>query len=188
MMRRFTFLVLFAICGQSLAGNPPDSATTVRATVLRDAPARTSTVVRELAAGVKLDVFDRERLWVKAAPSGAGEAAAGWLRFTEVRYITTAAPVATKSATATDAGGFAGFSRSVSGFLRGFGSRTANSPQATSTIGIRGLTVADLAAAHPDQNALALVDRYTISPADAEQFAGVGGLTARAVEHTGGHP
>ncbi|MGR9090423.1 MAG: hypothetical protein ACU85U_07575 [Gammaproteobacteria bacterium] len=186
MMRRLTLLLLCAICGQPSAGNPPDSATTVRATVLRDAPARASTVVRELAADVELDVFARERLWVKAAPSGAGEAEAGWLRFTEVRYSTTAAPAATQPVPAADAGGFAGFSRSVSGFLRGFGGRTANSPQATSTIGIRGLTVADLEAAHPDQNALALVDRYAISKADAEQFAGVGGLTARDVDNTGG--
>ena len=32
----------------------------------------------------------------------------------------------------------------------------------------------------------ALVDRYAISKADAEQFAGVGGLTARDVDNTGG--
>ncbi len=186
MMRRYTLLLLCAVCAQPLAGSTPDSATTVRATVLRDAPARTSSVVRELAAGVELDVFARERLWVKAAPGGAGEAEAGWLRFTEVRYHAPAAPVAAKSDATTDTGGFAGFSRSVSGFLRGFGSRSANSPQATSTIGIRGLTVAELAAANPDPNALALVDRYVISKADAEQFAGVGGLTARSVEDSGG--
>lgn len=187
MMRRLTLLLLCAICAQPVAGSPPDNATTVRATVLRDAPARASGVIRELGADVELDVFARERLWIKAAPSGAGEAAAGWLRFTEVRYRAPAAPVAAKSSTTTDSGGFAGFSRSVSGFLRGFGGRTANSQQTTSTIGIRGLTVADLAAAHPDQNALALVDRYSISKADAEQFAGVGGLSARVV-HAGGQP
>lgn len=188
MMRRYTLFLLCTLCGQLFADGPPDSATTVRATELRDAPARTSKVVSELAAGVELDVFARERLWVKAAPSGAGEAHAGWLRFTEVRYHTTAAPAAASSGATSDAGGFAGFSRSVSGFLRGFGSRQSNAPQATSTIGIRGLTVADLAAANPDPNALAVVDRYAISTADAEQFAGVGGLTARRVEIAGGQP
>lgn len=187
MMRRVTLLLLCALCAQPFADGPPDSATTVRATVLRDAPARTSTTLRELDAGVSLDVFARERLWVKAAPSGAGEAEAGWLRFTEVRYHAPAAPAAGTSP-ATESGGFAGFSRSVSGFLRGFGSRQANAPQATSTIGIRGLTVSDLAAANPDPNALALVDRYVITRADAEQFAGVGGLAARTVENVGGQP
>lgn len=187
-MRRYTLLLLCALCGQSFADGPPDSATTVRATALRDAPARTSKVIRQLAASVELDVFARERLWVKAAPSGAGEAQAGWLRFTEVRYHASAAPAAATSGSTTEASGFAGFSRSVSGFLRGFGSRQANAPQATSTIGIRGLTVADLTAANPDPNALALVDRYVISKADAEQFAGVGGLTARTVEAAGGQP
>lgn len=129
MMRRLTLLLLCAICGQPFAGGAPDRATTVRATVLRDAPARASTVIRELAANVELDVFDRERLWVKAAPEGAGEAEAGWLRFTEVRYRATAAPAAAKSTQPAEAGGFAGFSRSVSGFLRGFGSRSSNSPR-----------------------------------------------------------
>lgn len=188
MMRRYTLLVLCALCAQSFADGPPDSATTVRATSLRDAPARTSTVVGQLAAGVELDVFARERLWVKAAPSGTGEAQAGWLRFTEVRYHTTAEPAAAAPGSATDAGGFAGFSRSVSGFLRGFGSRQANAPQATSTIGIRGLTVADLTAANPDPNALALLDRFAISKVDAEQFAGVGGLAARRVDTAGAQP
>lgn len=185
-MRRFTLLVLCVLCAQPFADGPPDSATTVRATTLRDAPARTSTVIRQLAAGAELDVFARERLWVKAAPSGAGEAQAGWLRFTEVRYHAAAAPAAAGST--SGAGGFAGFSRSVSGFLRSFGSRQASTPQATSTIGIRGLTVADLTAANPDPNALAFVERYVISKAGAEQFAGVGGLTARSVETAGGQP
>lgn len=187
MIRRITLLVLCTLCARAFADGPPDSATTVRAATLRDAPARTSTVIGQLAAGAELDVFARERLWVKAAPSGAGEAQAGWLRFTEVRYHPAAEPAVAAGST-SDAGGFAGFSRSVSGFLRGFGSRQANAPQATSTIGIRGLTVADLTAAHPDPNALALVERYVMSKADAEQFAGVGGLTARTVETAGGQP
>lgn len=174
-------VLLLLMAQATVAEEPIDTAVTIRNTVLRAAPATTSEVVSELTSNTEVEVFERQRLWVRIAKVGDGDTI-GWLRFTELRFGTSAA---TESA-APKSSRFAGFSRSVSGFLssfRGGGSRTA---QNTSTIGIRGLTSAELLAAAPDLRALAAISRYAISPAQAEQFAGAGGLSARRVSAGGG--
>jgi len=161
-----------------VAEDPIDTAVTIRNTVLRTDRSNTSDIVVELKGATALEVYERQRLWVRVAAVNNTNAK-GWLRFTELRFGTSAAG----ASEAPKSSGFAGFSRSVSGFLssfRGGGSRTA---QKTSTIGIRGLTVAELEAARPNPNALAAISRYAISPADAEQFAGAGGLTPRRVPY-----
>lgn len=177
-----TTLFLLSLClvpVTSPAENIIDTAISVRATVLRAGTNQASAVVADLAENTAVDVFERERVWVRVAASGVENAPTGWVRFTELRFGGAG------TQTAGQGGGFAGFSRSVSGFLSGFRGRTSSHKTATSTIGIRGLTVADLSAAQPDAAALGVIDAYATSPADAEQFAGVGGLTARDVREPG---
>jgi len=177
-MRVFIPLLL-AVTGIA-AAESNDTATTIRNTVLRQEPAQSSAVVTELQANTELRVFERERVWVRVVPSSDESADPGWLRFTELKFGVSA-PAAEVPADVASPGGFAGFSRSVSGFLRGFRSRSPSSPQATATIGVRGLTVADLEAANPDPASLALINRYLTSRDDAARFAAVGGLAARPV-------
>lgn len=150
-----------------------DQAVTVRASTMRAAAENSSAVVEQLAANTQVDVYERNRLWVRVAKAGSSESV-GWLRFTELRFGADANKVASDEPARS--GGFAGFSRSVSGFLSGFRGRRADRTASTSTIGIRGLAVADLQAAHPDANALASVQRYMSSKEAAEQFAQAGGL------------
>ncbi len=172
-------LVIFLFSGQpAFAEDPIDTAVTIRNTVLRSEPLQSGDVVTELAASTNVLVYERQRLWVRLG-AAKDPTTTGWLRFTELRFGTSTAA----KSDAPRSSGFAGFSRSVSGFLSGFrrgGSRTA---QKTSTIGIRGLTVAELETARPDAKALAAINRYVVSPADAEKFAGSGGLTARSVPY-----
>jgi len=162
-----------------------DKAVTVRNTTLRATTEQSSAVVAELPANTEVDIFERDRIWVRAAARGTDKPETGWLRFTELRFGSSGAPSKATRESPQGGGGFAGFSRSVSGFLssfRGGSSRTA----ATSTIGIRGLTMADLNTAQPNPGALAWVDAYLISKNDAELFAVAGGLRSRDVPVTGG--
>jgi hypothetical protein len=57
---------------------------------------------------------------------------------------------------------------------------------ATATIGIRGLTVADLESAAPDPTAFAATDAFVATAAEARAFARAGGLAARALPETEG--
>lgn len=169
-------LLLVLVTQTAFSEDPIDTAVPIRATTMRAAPTSTSDTVKELASNSSVMVFERQRLWVRIAAADNTEEE-GWLRFTELRFGTGVAV----PSTTPKSSGFAGCSRSVSGFLssfRGGGSRTA---QRTSTIGIRGLAVADLQAAQPDTNALAAISRYSISAAEAEQFAGAGGLSVQRV-------
>ncbi len=164
----------------AVAEDPIDTAVTIRNTVLRSEPVQTSDVVAELVVDTDVLVYERQRLWVRLASVNDADTA-GWLRFTELRFGTT---TAAKNA-APRSSGFAGFSRSVSGFLGSFRGGGSRATQKTSTIGIRGLTVAELETARPDAKALAAISRYAMSSSDAEQFAGSGGLTARSVPYGG---
>ncbi len=175
-------ILLLLVTQNAYAEDSIDTATTIRATAMRAEPTMRSAAVKEMASDTSVVVFERQRLWVRVATADDTETD-GWLRFTELRFG-AGAPAVTSNAPRS--GGFAGFSRSVSGFLssfRGGGSRTA---QKTATIGIRGLTVAELQAAQPDASALAAISRYAISPAEAEQFANAGGLSAQGVAAGGG--
>ena len=187
-MRITTRLLVLMLLVVPLAGADEviDTAVVIRNTVLREQPTQSSDVVVALPMNSAVEILERRRLWVRLSATTEGEAATGWLRFTELRFGHDGTRSAGSSAT-PETGGFAGFSRSVSSFLAGFRSRNSRTAQrTTSTIGIRGLTVAELEAAGPDTNALAAVTRYVASKADAEKFAGAGGLAARDVAYAGG--
>ncbi|MFT4560504.1 MAG: hypothetical protein ACI9BW_000238 [Gammaproteobacteria bacterium] len=162
-----------------------DRAITTRETVLRSDPSRASAAVVTLGANTRVEIFERQRLWVRLGVAGAAEPVRGWLRFTELRFGDS--PAASNASAGRSSGsGFAGFSRSVSGFLSSFRSPNSRSAaRSSSTIGIRGLTVAEIETARPDPNALATIGQYAMSSEDAEIFAGAGGLSARHVPYSG---
>ena len=157
-----------------------DHAKTVRSVVLRAAPSIASAPVAEVVAQTGVDIYQRQGLWVRLALSD-DPARTGWLRFTELRFSDSGA--ASQTSASRRGGGFAGFSRSVSGFLsRLRGGGQANRQHAsTATIGIRGLTVSDLKTARADTQALAQAQSYRATREQAEQFAKAAGLRARAV-------
>jgi hypothetical protein len=162
-----------------------DHAVTVRESILRSEPTRASSAVVTLSADTQVEIFERRSLWVRLRVAGQTEQPSGWLRFTELRFRNSRAASSPSNGRSIGSG-FAGFSRSVSGFLSGF--RSPSSPLAersSATIGIRGLTVAEIETAQPDANALATISQYAMSAADAEMFASAGGLSARHVPYAG---
>ena len=149
-----------------------DSGYTRRQTALLAAPETGADVVAELAADTRVNVCERQRLWLRIKDPSSNE---GWLRLTDVRLSAT-----------VESGGFASslsaLSRSVTGFMAGFRRSSDPSQSNYATLGVRGLTVAELQAATPDFAALERSQAVQASPSAAQQFATAGGLAARDVE------
>ncbi|MGR8950680.1 MAG: hypothetical protein ACU84Q_21775 [Gammaproteobacteria bacterium] len=167
-------LALFAFNPGSLRAD--ETASIVRDTVLRTEASFDSAEIMKLVAGAEIIPLERIRLWVRVSTAAANPKT-GWVRLNYLRGRPAAA--ATEPSRSNP---FAGFSRSVSGFLSGFRSRRAPQPTQTATIGIRGLTSEELTAARPDHEALAAVAQYASSEAAAESFAESGGLTERNLD------
>lgn len=132
--------------------------------------------VAELARGGHVGVHGRQGLWLLVTAATAAGERRGWTRLMAVR-LGSAVPPAGGAGSA--GGGFAAFSRSVSGLLgglRGRDTRTANA-----TIGIRGLTPSEITTARFDAAALARVAAAQASAAEARAFAAAGGVVARSV-------
>ena len=153
-----------------------ETARIVRDTVLRTEASFDSAEITKLVAGTEITPLERVRLWVRVS-TGAANPKVGWVRLNYLRGRPAAA-----ASEPSRSNPFAGFSRSVSGFLSGFRSRRAAQPAQTATIGIRGLTSEELTAARPNHKALASVAQYASSSAAAKSFAESGGLTERELD------
>ena len=153
-----------------------ENARIVRDTVMRAEASFDSEEVMKLATGTEITPLERVRLWVRVSTTAANPKT-GWVRLNYLRGRPAAA-----ASEPSRSNPFAGFSRSVSGFLSGFGSRRNSRPVQTATIGIRGLTSEELAAARPDHKALTAVAQYTSSDTAAKRFAESGGLSKRELD------
>lgn len=168
-------ILLLALCLplQAAEETAVDAGVLLRAATLHAQADLASASLAELAAGTSVSVMERQGLWLRVHASGEATPARGWLRLTAVRL--TGRPAETSGSVG---GGLARLSRSVSslfGGLRGRETRTAHA-----TIGIRGLTPAELETAQADPAALDFVAAQGAGPAQAEAFASAGGLVARA--------
>ena len=153
-----------------------ETARIVRDTVLRAEASHASAEVMAIPAGTEITPIARSRLWVRVSTK-SDVPKTGWVRLNYLRGRPAAA--ASKPSRSNP---FAGFSRSVSGFLGGFRSRGAPRPTQTTTIGVRGLTAEELTAARPNVQALQAVAQYTSSRSAAEKFADSGGLSSRKLD------
>lgn len=156
----------------------------MRPAVLRDLPDRAGSPVGELPASTPVLLYERSRLWVRVRPLNAPQAPAAWASLLDFRFgAGPAAPRATPAAPSSG-GGFAGFSRSVSSLLAGFqGRQNSHAGGDTATIGIRGLTSAELGAAAPNYEALARMESFAIQPQDAQSYAFAGGLVPQRLTY-----
>ena len=170
------FLVLGLAAFNSESLRADDIARIVRDTVLRAEASYDSAEVMKLATGTEITPLERVRLWVRVSTK-TDEPKTGWVR---LNYLRGRAAVTASQPTRSNP--FAGFSRSVSGFLSGFRSRGASRPIQTTTIGVRGLTSEELATARPDHKALSAVAQYASSGPAAQSFAESGGLSKRELE------
>ena len=163
-------LVLGLLPWAAGADDAGDTATALRAGELHALPANGSDVVGSYAAGDTLSVHARRGLWLEVSH---GEQRA-WARLTRLR-MSSGVP-----ATGSQPGNtLTRLSRSLSGLLGGM--RRRDNMSAHDTLGIRGLTAAELETAPFDAAALGAVTAATVKPADAAQFAAAGGLATRTV-------
>lgn len=167
-------MLLAGLLGASAwAAAPAGGATVLRETTLYAADDFASARLAELAPATRLAVHGRRGLWLEVALP-EDDSRRGHVRLTSVR-MTGAVP----AAAAADGSGLARLSRSLSGLLGGFGRREA--PKIYDTLGIRGLTPAELRTAAFDGAALQAIAGAAASPEQARAFAAAGGLAARSV-------
>lgn len=184
------FIVVAATASSRAVDEQPiDRGSTVRPATVFDFPDRSGGALGQLPPNAPLDVFERRRLWLRVKPPAGVAGPAGWVQLTDMRMGFGMAP-AVAPATAPRGtplpppapGMFTSFSRSVSGLLTGFQSRQSSyAGGSNATIGIRGLTGAELAAASPNWQALAEAERYAVPPQQAQMFANAGGLVPQRI-------
>jgi hypothetical protein len=169
---------------------PIERGLTIRPASVLDFPDRSGRALGTLPAHAAVDVYERRRLWLRIRPPAGTAGPAGWLPLTELRLggmTRPAAPAATAQPQSTG-GAFSAFSRSVSGLLAGFNSRQTGYAGSNATIGIRGLTGAELSAAAPNYQAFADIERYGVMPAQAQAFAFAGGLVPQRIMYVTAPP
>ncbi len=89
--------------------------------------------------------------------------------------------VESKEAETSQGGGWSNMMRSVTGFLGGSRSATQE-PRVTATIGVRGLSAAQIGSASPDYNQVQKLEQQAVSQGDAMSFAQSGQLKPQNVQ------
>lgn len=141
----------------------PTPATIVRATELKDKPATTARTLKKLAARTAVTVIQRQGGWLQVSAQGQQ----GWVRLLHV------------SAQPSNAGG--GTAKDVEAAKR-LATGRAGGGNIVATSGIRGLNEEQLRSAAPDPAALAKLDGYAATDAQAADYARTHGLTPRRVK------
>jgi hypothetical protein len=156
----------------------------VRTAMLKDKPAFDAKAVTTLSPGAKVNVLERQGGWQKVNLQ-ASTNVQGWVRTYEVRTDidpgTNPSVVKSKGSDDGVLGGLAGLSRAGAGL---FGSRKTNNERdgMVATIGVRGLSEADLKKAKPSPTELARMMQYSVDAEAARQYAQAGELQSRSVE------
>lgn len=126
---------------------------------LKAKPFNDAETVGKLNANTVVDVLARQAAWVQVKADKTG-----WLRLLNLRG-------------ASDAGAAdIGVDKMMSLYFTG-------STGSTATTGVKGLSEADINAAHPNEAERAKLVRYAAKPAEAEAYAKKAGLTSRKVDY-----
>ena len=168
----FIFLVAPLQAGQD--------AIVVREAVVYSASSSTSQAVGKIAAGSRVNIFERKGGWKEVYFEQ--ESIVGWVRGYQVREGSLAPAVEVDNG--SDSRGFlaglAAFSRKASGFFRSGNSTTSSG---TATIGVRGLSEAEINAARPDYDELKKMQQYASNNARLVDFRQSGQLSENNVKH-----
>ncbi|MDJ0776661.1 MAG: SH3 domain-containing protein [Gammaproteobacteria bacterium] len=152
------------------------------AAVFADASSN-SPQVGELVAGTRVSIFSRKGGWQEVFVEQ--QAVIGWVRSYQVRAGNFDAPASVE--TGEDSRGFlaglASFSRRASSF---FSTRSGSTSSGTATIGVRGLSEAEINAAQADFVELEKMDRFASGSTRMPAFTRTGKLEARSVAHIAG--
>ena len=174
-----TFLMILVI---------PDLAANEQGIVVRLAPvhAEASSVsarIGQISAGSKISIFGRKGGWKEIFSEE--KAIIGWVRSYQVREgnFTSTATVESKSDSRGFLSGLASFSRKASGFFKSDSSSTS---AGIATIGIRGLSEAEIKSAVADFEELEEMKGFASSPARMPNFTRQGQLKTQAINHIAG--
>jgi hypothetical protein len=172
--RFFKHAGLFALCAvcTSLAGAQTNTPLIVKrdAPLHRNAHDQSETLVQLPAQSRVVPQGERQGAWVQVKTE---RGLSGWMRLFQLGHAPSA--TATHPTDATW----------VRGFSSWWGHSTAPSaqkPVATTTIGIRGLEVGDIARAQPNPAAVTQAEGQRVDAAQAQAFARRHALHARAID------
>lgn len=153
--------------------------------IVREAPvyADASSLSRQVGkfrAGSRVSIFGRKGGWKEVYSDE--KSILGWVRGYQVREGSYTQQV--KQETQQDSRGFlaglASFSRKASRF---FSSKSSSTSSGTATIGVRGLSEAELKSAQPDFDELAKMQQYSSDSSRLDKFVLKGQLSANEVAH-----
>lgn len=153
--------------------------------IVRDAgiyaqPSLGAKQVGTIEAGKQVAIFDRKGGWKEIFSESLD--LVGWVRSYQVREGDYAPPV--DGDAESDSRGFlsglAAFSRKASRFFGGSGS---NANSSTATIGVRGLSEAEIKAAKPDLREFARMQGYASDARRLADFRQQGQLSANEIAH-----
>lgn len=154
----------------------------VRLSPLHDKASSTSQRVGQLSAGSRVTIFGRKGGWKEVFSEE--KSMVGWVRSYQVREGNYAeqAPKETEEDSRGFLAGLASFSRKASRFLTGNNSSTSSG---TATIGVRGLSEAEIKSARPDFSELEKMQQYSSNRSRLDRFVFKGQLSANDVPHIG---
>jgi hypothetical protein len=139
--------------------------------------------IGQIPAGSTVSIFSRKGGWKEIFSEE--KAMIGWVRSYQVREgnFTPTATVETKADSRGFLSGLASFSRKASGF---FSSDTSSTSSGTATIGIRGLSEAEIKSAVADFEELEKMKSFGSNPVRMAEFSSEGRLRSRNVKHIAG--
>jgi hypothetical protein len=152
----------------------------VREALVYSATSSTSQTVGRIAAGSRVSVFGRQGGWKEVYYEK--ESIIGWVRSYQIREgsLTPAVEGETGSDSRGFLAGLAAFSRKASGFFRSSNAPTSSS---TATIGVRGLSEAEINAARPDYDEFEKMQQYASNNVRLVEFSQSGRLSVNNVKH-----
>jgi hypothetical protein len=139
--------------------------------------------IGQISAGSKVSIFSRKGGWKEIFSEE--KALIGWIRSYQVRE-SDFAPTATVETKADSRGfmsGLASFSRKASGF---FSSDSSSTSSGTATIGIRGLSEAEIKSAVADFEELEKMKSFGSNQTRMPNFTSQGQLRPKTVNHIAG--
>lgn len=164
-----------ALAQSAAPGQTPGEAMLIkRPAQLREAPSESSRSLQTLPVQTPVTRLDeRQGPWIKARTA---DGSTGWVHMFDVTSANSGAP----ANPVASAG--AGALRGITNFFNRGSAQQAGSQVATSTLGIRGLGVENLANAQPDLAAVAQADAMRVNAVQARQFAVTAALASRPVD------
>ena len=170
-------LLLFLLFTSSVL-QADEQAVVIRLSPVYAEPSSASQSLGRIPAGTAVSVFERQGGWKQVFSEE--KAIIGWMRAYQLRETINLPidPVASQPDSRGFLSGLAAFSRKASGF---FDSKNTSTSSGTATIGIRGLSEAEIKSAQADFVELEKMKSYASDARRSETFAQQGGLKPRKV-------